>query len=116
MPTSYDKAHHFFSYHCNRQLADITMALYSNSSVGSCLQVTSVNVYYLIANDTADDIIWYVCAPLNAYKELLCPVVTNSFVFILYSFSILFSRDVVQSKLENLGQVIFLSFSVDILT
>ncbi|KAJ8636242.1 hypothetical protein MRB53_010509 [Persea americana] len=35
-------------------------------------QVTSVNVYYLIANDTADDIIW----------------------------------DVVQSKLENLGQML----------
>lgn len=69
-----------------------------------------MNIYYLLANDTVDDIIWYVLNFIFPTQLLYFRSSTE------VSFSIfLLCRDVVQGKLENLGQVCYLSLSLPVL-
>lgn len=94
----------------------ITMAPYSEGGVDWYLQVASVNVYYLIANDTVDDIIWYVCVPLDACKEF----VSSCEQLLCFHFVLIFNFLLQGCCPEQVGKFgpgyLFLSFSFDLLT
>jgi hypothetical protein len=75
----------------------------------SNFQVSSVNIYYLLANETVDDIIWYMPWTLfSLYKFCALAHALNCLL------RLLLCRDVVQGKLENLGQVRYLFLSLTI--
>jgi hypothetical protein len=76
--------------------AVVTFAYFSN------FQVSSVNIYYLLANETVDDIIWYM--PWTLFSLHKCCISAHA---LNCDFHLLLRRDVVQGKLENLGQVRF---------